>query len=513
MKKLIILFSVAIALVACAKVESEKQEVSPSTLVTFNVKVASMDTKAAAKSAWADGDVIYLVFKGITAKYLTLTYDSGSSSWTPSPAFVAGDFSGLGEYSFTAVHFPIAVTPAMSAGALSFTVGGKPVYTYYMQQEGAAYTFDGREVSVTINLKKADDYVQFHVPGITSSIANYSFAVNDVKPVACSSINASTGAIVETEKNVGAAFGGFLDADGAVFSAKLTKSGTEQDYTFLLTSTTNVYSFTKLRTLYAGTFYKFKETSDDLWTTKKATESMTSVDLGLPSGLKWATCNLGAASETAFGKFYSWGEITGYSLLDYDSFDGFSYCDAEFSNGRVFAWSEYLRLSKGNNNELTKYCKNSEYGYEGFTDNKTRLEAIDDAATNSLGTAWRIPTPDEWNELYNGCTWTWEVNYSESSINGILGISKYNGKTIFLPAAGNGDYYIPGGGTEYDSRLDGPGSLGDYWASTCYKTSESDYADKAYSFDFGLSGSTVTAQPFNCFMARKGGLSVRAILE
>lgn len=424
MKKLIILFSAAIALVACAKVESEKQEVNPSTPVTFNVKVASTDTKAAAKSDWANGDVIYLVFKGITTKYLSLTYNSGK--WNVSSSFVASDFSGLGgDYEFTAVHFPITVTPSLSAGTLSFTADGKPVYTYYMKEEGAAYTFDGAAVSMTVNLTKADGYVQFHVPGIESGIANYSFAANDVQPVACSSIDASTGAIAEVSKNVGAAFGGFLDADGAVFSAKLTKSG-EQSYTFLLTSTEKVYSFTKPRSLDAGTFYRFEEITDDGFWTTKATESMDYVDLGLPSGLKWGRYHLGANNETDPGTFYMWGEIEGDKLDGEDKFT------------KVFNWDHY------------RYCSGWTYKTDGITkdhpiiskynatDGKTRLEAIDDAATNALGTGWRMPTLEENLELIDGCTWEYIEGYSGTTRNGWLGTSKYNGATIFLPMVGNG---------------------------------------------------------------------------
>ena len=435
MKKLIALLGAAVALFACAKMETEKQQEAPaSTPVTFKVNVVDMDaTKTDAKAAWADGDVIYVTFKGIEAKYLTLTYNSGTSTWAISgDAFSKGDYEALcGDYKLSAVHFPVAVVPAWDGSVLNFTVASKPVYTYYLQQANADYTADlsGADpiVNLTIRVQKAANYVQFFVPGITSSIENWAFAANDVIPAACGGIDTSTGEFAdEITKNVGAQFGGFLYADGAVFSAKLTKSGMNQAYTFLLTSTENVYSFTKTRSLSAGTFYKFKETSDELWTTKKGVESMPKVDLGLPSGLKWGRYHLGANNETDPGTFYMWGEIEGDKLDGEDKFT------------KVFNWDHY------------RYCSGWTYKTDGITkdhpiiskynatDGKTRLEAIDDAATNALGTGWRMPTLEENLELIDGCTWVYIEGYSGTTRNGWLGTSRYNGATIFLPMVGNG---------------------------------------------------------------------------
>lgn len=423
MKKIFVLFCAVFSLIACSDLNSSKQEeVSASSPVIFNVKVSTLDTKAAAKADWADGDVIYVVFKGIDTKYMYLTYQAGTWTATESTVFSVADFSSLSEYALTAVHFPVPVTASMSGGVLGFTANDKPVYTYYLKQ-ATSYTLSGTIVTITLTLTKADGFAQFHVPGITTAtIADYAFAANDVTPAACTGIDASTGAITETEKNVGAQFGGFVDADGAVFSAKITKNGTEQDYTFLLTSTTNIYAFTMNRALSAGTFYRFNATDDAMWTTNKAVESMGTVDLGLPSGRLWGNRLMGATSETASGKYYAWGEI-----------EGFEPTGDPLTFTRAFTHDAYKWQAGDDGDGHPLFSK---YNAE---DSKVVLEAVDDAATNALGTGWRTPTVEEFQELYEGCNWEYKADYNGSGRNGWLATSKANGKTIFLPMVGNGN--------------------------------------------------------------------------
>ena len=79
---------------------------------------------------------------------------------------------------------------------------------------------------------------------------------------------------------------------------------------------------------------------------------------------------------------------------------------------------------------MTKYNLQSSCG---TVDNKTELDAIDDAAVFNWGSSWRMPTNAEWTELHEQCTWTW------TTLNGVYGrkvTSKSNGNSIFLPAAG-----------------------------------------------------------------------------
>lgn len=153
------------------------------------------------------------------------------------------------------------------------------------------------------------------------------------------------------------------------------------------------------------------------------------VDLGLPSGTKWADRNVGASSASDYGGYFAWGETSTKS--DYD-------------------WSTYLYGSGWG--ELTKYCTESNCGKDGFTDDKTELELSDDVAHKQWGGSWRMPSKEQFEELINNTT-------SEfTTVNNVKGylFTASNGNSIFLPAAGYRD----------DTSLDDAGSNGNYWSRT-----------------------------------------------
>ena len=97
------------------------------------------------------------------------------------------------------------------------------------------------------------------------------------------------------------------------------------------------------------------------------------VDLGLPSGLKWATCNVGATAPEEYGNYYAWGENTPKDNYDWDTY----------------------KLTTDGGTTFTKY-----HGTAG----KTTLAPEDDAAAVNWGGKWRMPTDDEWTELRENCT-------------------------------------------------------------------------------------------------------------
>ncbi|MBO5632452.1 MAG: hypothetical protein J5965_25635 [Aeriscardovia sp.] len=174
------------------------------------------------------------------------------------------------------------------------------------------------------------------------------------------------------------------------------------------------------------------------------------VDLGLPSGTLWATCNIGANNPEEYGDYFAWGETKGYS-----------------SGKTDFVWDTY-RWCNDDYDEMTKYCTKSSYGYNGFTDEKTELGLEDDAAYVNWGPAWRMPSYEQFQELINSSYTTTEW----TTLNGVDGrkiTSKANGNSIFLPAAGCRD----GSSLSYD------GSYGDCWARTL-RTSGPDYARGLY---------------------------------
>lgn len=157
------------------------------------------------------------------------------------------------------------------------------------------------------------------------------------------------------------------------------------------------------------------------------------VDLGL--SVKWATCNVGASQPYEYGDYFAWGETEAKS--DY-SWSTYKYGTYKFDTS----------------SNMTKYCTSSSYG---TVDNKTTLEAADDAATANMGGKWRMPTKAELDELCTQCTWTW-YDEGNTEFNGVAGhkVTGTNGKSIFLPAAGY----------RYGTSLYSAGSVGEIWSAS-----------------------------------------------
>ena len=146
------------------------------------------------------------------------------------------------------------------------------------------------------------------------------------------------------------------------------------------------------------------------------------VDLGLPSGIKWATHNVGATTPSEAGNYYAWGEIV--------------------------TKSEYTEAN----------CTTYQLNMEDISGNPQY-----DAARSEWGASWRMPTKEEFEELLNNCTWEWEV------LNG-TGCKKVTGP--------NGNYiYLPISGYKYGSSIYME-SFGYYWTSTPITTYEN------FSYDF-----------------------------
>ena len=137
------------------------------------------------------------------------------------------------------------------------------------------------------------------------------------------------------------------------------------------------------------------------------------VDLGLPSGTLWATCNIGASAPEQYGDYFAWGET---EPKDYYYWETYKWCE-------------------GSENTLTKYCTDSEYG---TVDGKTVLDPQDDAAFVNWGPSWRMPTLEQQLELLEKCTWQWTTR---DDVNGLL-VTGPNGNSIFLPAAGEGFLHV-----------------------------------------------------------------------
>jgi len=186
-----------------------------------------------------------------------------------------------------------------------------------------------------------------------------------------------------------------------------------------------------------------KENSNDQTAQQKEEGTLNQheyVDLGLPSGTKWATCNVGATKPEENGDYIAWGEAKKH--------DNNSYCLKfyEYSNNKE-------NCKSSGDPKLTKYCYDPEFGDNGFTDKLIALEISDDAATANWGKEWRMPTKSDFEELLSKCTWVWQSNGCK--------VTGPNGNSIFLPAAGRCE------GMEIYSK-----SSGCYWSCSLYDGSE-----------------------------------------
>ena len=139
------------------------------------------------------------------------------------------------------------------------------------------------------------------------------------------------------------------------------------------------------------------------------------VDLGLPSGLKWATCNVGASNPEGYGNYYAWGETSTKS---------------DYSSSTSITYGVEVPMYIGGNAQYDVACK-------------------------MWGSTWRLPNEREILDLGSNCTWEWTT---QSGTNGYKVTSEVNGASIFLPAAG----YRDGTGL-YDD-----GTVGYYWSSSMF---------------------------------------------
>lgn len=153
------------------------------------------------------------------------------------------------------------------------------------------------------------------------------------------------------------------------------------------------------------------------------------VDLGLPSGTLWASCNVGAENPWDYGDYFAWGETT---------------------TKDAYKWETYT------------YNDNSD------------LDAQHDAATVNMGSNWRMPTKAEFQELLDNCDCEWTDDYNGTGVAGRIVKSRNNSNSLFLPASGYRDGYRDG------SELWDDGSDGYYWSSSVY-----DVGGNAWFLDFG----------------------------
>ncbi len=299
---------------------------------------------------------------------------------------------------------------------------------------------------------------------------------NYVEPVLA---NISTNDVTEITSNSAVCGGNVTTDNGFVVTARGVCWSTSQNPTIENNKTTDgsgvgiftstLYSLSPQTTYYvrayvtnaAGTSYGEEKSFTTLSTNNNGHEY---VDLGLPSGLLWATCNVGATAPEEYGDYFAWGETE----------------------------------PAPNNNYMTSNCSLnglsiSQLKSQGYIDSEGNLTSQYDAAKVNWGGAWRMPTKAEMQELIDNCTWIWTT---QNGVNGYK-VEGPNGNSIFLPAAGYRSGYT----------LTDNARTGEYWSSTPYEYNN-DGGEYAYLLTCYYSyGSDIN------YHQRYRGISVRPVIK
>ena len=229
------------------------------------------------------------------------------------------------------------------------------------------------------------------------------------------------------------------------------------------------------------------------------------VDLGLPSGTKWAKMNVGAENETDAGLYFAWGETQGYTASQVGTGEG----------QKAFNWSDYV-LTEDGGSTMSKY---------NASDNKAHLELADDAAAANMGGDWHMPNRAQCIELFketkNGFVtnagaftqyaWDDSNGYSSPTQTPVT-IDNWNTAGYFFfksdvsdmnAAVTSGDYlFIPAAGGCEDGRVLNVGTFGVVWASAL----SSESVEYAWRFGFYSGGAGVYNYDRFC------GQSVRGVV-
>ncbi len=389
---------------------------------------------------WSKGDAIAVYTSSGSFREFTMNQEGGSSSATFSGAYIGGETSSKCavypyneshtvsgntlSYNLPAVYgsFNTDYTPNTNApmvarfddGSSSFTfchIGGVFKFTFNnVPKDAAQFVFTAKDKDITgsydVDLSSGESpYIAAKEKGTANSVT----------------INFKPLTAVQNDMVV------YVPLPTGTYTG-FTLAFNKQDGTELVSFNSNGTNTLDRKDLIKFPALQFEDVDGSM---EGDGEEHEYVDLGLSSGTLWATCNVGASKPEDYGSYFAWGETT--PKTEYE-------------------WSTYKYGS--DYNELTKYCTKDSYG---IVDNKTVLEASDDAATANWGSGWRMPTTEEQQELCDNCTWTW------TTLNGVNGykVVAENSNSIFLPAAGY----------RSATSLGAAGSDGYYWSSSLYTSS------------------------------------------
>ena len=208
-------------------------------------------------------------------------------------------------------------------------------------------------------------------------------------------------------------------------------------------------------TFEAGKYYRS--------TLKMTLQSEAADYVAMGDGLNWAVRNVGADKPEDYGDYFAWGEVEPYYRAGH-AYDEEITGTANWKDGKAdgYSWPSY---QWGDGSTFSKYTGSED----------SVLQPADDAATQNMGSGWRMPTQEEWKGLLSEFSfyWVWVKDFNGSGTNGSLVISRkagYEGNSIFLPAAGHRE----------GRNLSMAGINGYYWSSSL----DTEYPDKACSAYF-----------------------------
>lgn len=524
MKKIFAILCATVALFSCSQgdlleTENTQDQTPQGALVNFNITVEEQGTTKALKTGWATGDVIYIKFREIDDKYLTITYNGTNwiaqayNSTNAATTFVESDFIGLDDAkkSVGAVHFPVAVDATLSGSRLSFQKNSEAVKTYFLYQDGANYTVDGADVTLTLSLQKPTNMVLFHIPGISeANVSDYTLYIDkypdNLVVHSCTYIENSALSYTDNSATY-SGFQGFADENGAIFSVYFFNGhsiGEATTYTFTVKGPVQEYTISGNLTLQSGYQYSLPALNSSKWTPKfRFSTSSTKTVMFSKGNLQYqASTNTWRFAEHQYDVI---GEAAGNTTTtgrdtQSDWIDLFGWGTSGYNHGATayepwntsYNITDYYAYGSNYENNLFDGDGKADWGYNAI---------LNGGNTENCG--WRTPTNDEWVWIIGPRTspepgtncrnedkrfMLARITVSGNNYYGLIvfpdgfagvGSYTYNGTTQQNVSAddwtsmeSNGAIFLPMTGERYYQQVTGVATEGLYWSSTASGTSE-----------------------------------------
>ena len=458
--------SLVLAAVSCTKDLNTDVDFSSSSTISLNVSASLPDYDEATKGSlknnirvvWTEGDFVYVYDNAKCLGTLTAALEDGNDRY----AVLSGTITASQSSKLTLVAASAGLTPSVNTQGTSLTSGitfdlsaqsldkGQAPYVVYaiidnptgtgVSNVKTSFSFATSVINVNCTALKEGTPVSKATLSSVNTVLNITPKADAVPAIT----SGTEGTITRTGAEDGAL--GIANAEGVlIFSvAVLDQTETADRKIHVSQSGWPSSASFSAAALTKGTSYN---TVCQLSGPYKTIGGHSGVRLWA-DGPYWATCNIGAESPTDNGYYYMWGSTQGYEYRGGKFYKVGT--DTEIASGG-FTWDNY-KFGNFDSSDIVNY------GFTKYqkTDNKTKLEPIDDAAAIEWGSGWRMPTGGEngeFQKLYDNCVWTWN-----GELGGYLvtGKEEYAGISVFFPAAGDG----------IGTSLNDAGSSGYCWSST-----------------------------------------------